>query len=90
MKIYSFDSFTKELIKKHEEAQLKYQEFKQLLKEKNILELKSQLKVIFDKGLGLCFAIDLYLDKPMSKKFSYLEYFTKDYMRCVKALLELT
>lgn len=89
LKIYSFDEFVNELRTKHEEAQIKYNEIKQLLKDKNILELKGQLKSIFDKGLGLCFAIDLYLDKPMSKKFSYMEHFMKDYLRCVKSILEI-
>ena len=86
---YTFDEFITELRKKHEEAQTKYEEVKEILKSKNIIELKGQLKTIFDKGLGLCFATDLYLDKPMSKKFAYMEHFVKDYMRSVKALLEL-
>lgn len=89
LKIYTFEEFISKLRKKHEEAQEKYEEFKEVLKNKNILELKSQLKTVFDKGLGICFATDLYLDKPMSKKFSYMNHFTKDYMGCVKALLEL-
>lgn len=89
LKIYTFEEFIAELRKKHQEAQTKYEEFKEVLKSKNMLELKSQLKTVFDKGLALCFATDLYLDKPMSKKFSYINHFMKDYMRCVKALLEL-
>lgn len=89
LKIYTFDEFITELRKEHEKAQKEYEEVKELLKSKNIVELKEQLKKVFDKGLGLCFAIDLYLDKPMSKKFEYMKRFMNNYMECVKALLEL-
>ena len=90
LKIYKFEEFIEELRTKHIEAQTRYSEIKEILKTKNILEIKSQIKTIFDGGLGICFATDLYLDKPMSKKFEYLSHFTRDYTKSVKSLLELT
>jgi len=88
-KIYTMEEFIKELNQKHEQAQEKYDEIKTVLNSKKIIELKGQIKTILDKGLIICFATDLYLDKPMSKKFKYLEKTTKNYMESVKALLTL-
>ncbi len=90
LKIYEFEKFIQELRTKHLEAQTRYNQIKEILKTKNILEIKSQIKSIFDSDLGICFATDIYLDKPMSKKFEHLNQFTRDYTKCVKALLELT
>ncbi|HOZ54432.1 MAG TPA: patatin-like phospholipase family protein [Clostridia bacterium] len=90
LKIYKFEEFIEELRIKHVEAQTRYNKIKEILKSKNILEIKSQIKTIFDGDLGICFATDIYLDKPMSKKFEHLNHFTRDYTKCVKALLELT
>lgn len=88
-KAYTFDEFVKELSEKHVEAKEKYEKVKHVLQEKNITKLKENIDTIFNEKLGICFVTDLYLDRPMSKKFDYLRNFIEDYMNSVEALLEL-
>ena len=88
-KAYTFAEFLEELAKKHSEAKEKYEQIKYVLQEKNIAKLKENIHEIFNNNLGICFVTDLYLDKPMSKKFDYLRNFIQDYMESVEALLEL-
>lgn len=88
-KAYSFEEFIEELVKKHNEAKEKYQNMKHLSKEKNRIKLKENIDRIFNDNLGICFVTDLYLDKPMSKRFDYLRKFIEDYVDSVEAILEL-
>ena len=88
-KAYSFEEFIEELIKRHNEAKEKYQNLKHLSKEKNRIKLKENIDRIFNDNLGICFVTDLYLDKPMSKRFDYLRKFIEDYVDSVEAILEL-
>lgn len=88
-KAYSFEEFIEELIKRHNEAKEKYQNLKYLSKEKNRIKLKENIDRIFNDNLGICFVTDLYLDKPMSKRFDYLRKFIEDYVDSVEAILEL-
>ena len=86
---YEFEEFIKILNEKHKEAEKKYDKIKNSLHLKNLLELKNEINSIFDKGLGICFVTDMYLNKPMSKKFEYLKRFIQDYMQAMRSLLEL-
>lgn len=88
-KAYKFEEFIEELIQKHNEAKEKYKNMKHLSQEKNIAKLKENIDTIFNDNLGICFVTDLYLDKPMSKRFDYLRNFIQDYVDSVEALLEL-
>lgn len=88
-KEYEFEEFIRELKTKHLSAQRKYNEIKKTLKTGSIIELKSKLRRIFNKGLGLCFVMDMYQNKPMSKKFDYLKRFLQDYTIATKAMLEM-
>ena len=88
-KSYEFEEFIEELFRVHSEAKEKYEKMKYVLQEKNIVKLKDNIHDIFNDKLGICFVTDLYLDKPMSKKFDYLGNFIQDYLDSVEALLEL-
>jgi len=88
-KAYIFEEFIEELVKKHNEAKEKYKNMKHLSKEKNIIKLKENIDKIFNENLGICFVTDLYLDKPMSKRFDYLRKFIEDYVDSVEAIIEL-
>ena len=52
-------------------------------------EIGKRLNKLFDKGLGICIAKDLYLDRPASKISNYMFNFVKDYIVAAKALIEL-
>lgn len=88
-KEYRFEEFIQLLKEKHGKAEQKYIKLKSKLNLKNIFELKDEINNIFDKGLGLCFITDIYLDRPMSKKFTYLKHYIKDYSLAVNAVLEM-
>ncbi len=88
-KAYHFKEFIRELNHRHQEAKDKYVELKNKLHVKYIRELKGKIKNIFNGGMGICFATDMYLERPMSKRFAYLNDFTEDYIESVEALLEL-
>ena len=88
-KAYNFEEFIAEIVKKHNEAKEKYKNMQYLSKEKNIIKLKENIDRIFNENLGICFVTDLYLDKPMSKRFDYLRKFIEDYVDSVEAILEL-
>ena len=88
-KPYKFEEFIEELIQRHNEAKEKYKQLQHLSEEKNIAKLKANVETMFKEKLGICFVTDVYLDKPMSKRFDYLRYFIQDYVDSVAALLEL-
>lgn len=88
-KPYKFEEFIEELITKHNEAKEKYENRKHLSQEKNRGKLKENVDAIFKENLGICFVTDIYLDRPMSKRFDYLRHFIQDYVYSVEALLEL-
>ena len=82
---YTFEEFITELSQKHTEAEELYEK----LKKENIIQIGKRLNKLFDKGLGICIAKDLYLDKPASRISNYLFNFVKDYIVSAKALIEL-
>lgn len=88
-KAYKFEEFIEEVVRKHEEAKTKYEKMKDQLQEKNVKKLRETINTIFNENLGICFVTDVYLDKPMSKRFDYLRNFIQDYVDSVEALLEL-
>ena len=82
---YTAEEFLTELDRKHRIAKIKYDAFKK----DNILQLGKAFKNLFDGGLGICIAKDLYMDKPASKLSNYMLNFLKDYHVAAKAILEL-
>ena len=88
-KEYKFEEFLKELKTKHLKAQRRYEEIRKDLKTGSIIHLKSKISKIFGKGLGLCMVMDMYQNRPTSKKFDYLNAFIQDYILSAKAMLEL-
>lgn len=84
-KEYTAEEFLKELDRKHRIAKIKYDAFKK----DNILQLGKAFKNLFDGGLGICIAKDLYMDRPASKLSNYMLNFLKDYHVSAKAILEL-
>lgn len=88
-KAYNFEEFIEELARKHNEAKEKYDKMKNQLQEKSVKKLRETINTIFNENLGICFVTDIYLDKPMSKRFEYLGNFIQDYVDSVEALLEL-
>ena len=87
LKTYTFEEFITELRKRHTEAQEKYNKLRKLIRDKSIFNIRG--KKYFDKGLGICFTTDLYLQNPTANKFIYMERFMKDYIKSAKELLEL-
>lgn len=87
LRTYTFEEFITELRKRHTEAQEKYNKLRKLIRDKSIFNVRG--KKYFDKGLGICFTTDLYLQNPTANKFIYMERFMKDYIKSAKALLEL-
>lgn len=88
-KAYNFKEFIQELHEKHINKQKEYLEVKKTINIKNILNIKENINTIFNGGFGVCFAYDVYMDKPMSKKFSYLKHFIEDYLESAISLIEL-
>ncbi len=82
---YTFEEFVQELMERHLEAEKTYAK----MKKTNIIQIGKRLNKLFDKGLGICIAKDLYLDRPASKISNYLLNFVKDYIVAAKALIEL-
>lgn len=82
---YTFEEFIEELNKKHLEAEKTYEK----IKNTGIIQIGKKLNQLFDKGLGICIAKDLYLDRPASKVSNYLFNFVKDYIVAAKAIIEL-
>lgn len=82
---YTFEEFIRELMERHLEAEKRYAK----MKKTNIIQIGKRLNKLFDKGLGICIAKDLYLDRPASKISNYLLNFVKDYIVAAKALIEL-
>ena len=88
-KLYTFEEFINELSEKHNKAKNDYELLKKKLHEKSIPVLKENLSKIFDGGMGICFTMDRYMNKPISKKNTYLKKFLQDYFDSMDALLEL-
>ena len=88
-KPYTFEEFIKELSKRHLDAKEKYTNLKSKFHVKYFPEFKGKINTIYNGGMGICFVMDIYTDKPMSKKFAYLKNFIQDYLESVEALLEL-
>lgn len=82
---YTFEEFIQELNKRHLEAENIYQK----AKDANLIQIGKNFSKLFDKGLGICIAKDLYLDRPASKISGHLFHFLKDYVVSAKAILEL-
>lgn len=82
---YTFEEFVQDLMERHLEAEKTYAK----MKKTNIIQIGKRLNKLFDKGLGICIAKDLYLDRPASKISNYLLNFVKDYIVAAKALIEL-
>ena len=72
-------------MERHLEAEKRYTK----IKDANLLQIGKRLNKLFDKGLGICIAKDLYLDRPASKISNYMFNFVKDYRVAAKALIEL-
>lgn len=83
---YTFEEFINELYKRHRDAERRYNRIKN---DNNILKIGKQLKILFDKGLGICIVNDLYMNRPSSKLSNYLLNFVKDYRLAAKSLIEL-
>ena len=84
-KEYRFEEFIQELRNRHLEAEKTYVK----IKDTNLFQIGKKLNKLFDKGLGICLAKDLYLDRPASKLSNYMFNFVKDYIVAAKALIEL-
>ena len=84
-KEYIFEEFIQELRNRHLEAEKTYVK----IKDTNLFQIGKKLNKLFDKGLGICLAKDLYLDRPASKLSNYMFNFVKDYIVAAKALIEL-
>ena len=82
---YTFEEFITELNDRHLEAENTYAN----MKKDNLIQIGKKLNKLFDKGLGICIAKDLYMDRPASKISNYLFNFVKDYIVAAKALIEL-
>ena len=82
---YTFEEFTTELMKKHLEAEQTFEK----MKKENLIQIGKRLNKLFDKGLGICIAKDLYMDRPASRVSNYLFNFVKDYIVAAKAIIEL-
>lgn len=82
---YTFEEFITELNERHLKAEKNFEK----IKEDNLIQIGKKLNKLFDKGLGICIAKDLYLDRPASKVSNYLFNFVKDYLVAAKALIEL-
>ena len=84
-KEYTFEEFIQELRNRHLEVEKTYVK----IKDTNLFQIGKKLNKLFDKGLGICLAKDLYLDRPASKLSNYMFNFVKDYIVAAKALIEL-
>ena len=84
-KTYTFEEFIQELRNRHLEAEKTYVK----IKDTNLFQIGKKLNKLFDKGLGICIAKDLYLDRPASKLSNYMFNFVKDYIVAAKAIIEL-
>ena len=82
---YTFEEFIKELYERHMEAERIYNKMKKI----SLVQIGKRLNRLFDKGLGICIAKDLYMDRPASKISNYLFNFVKDYIVSAKAIIEL-
>lgn len=59
------------------------------MKKANLIQLGKNINKLFDKGLGICIAEDLYMNRPASKISNHLFNFVKDYIVAAKAIIEL-
>jgi len=82
---YTFEEFITELNKRHAEAEQTFEK----IKKENLIQIGKRLNKLFDKGLGICIAKELYMDRPVSKVSNYLFNFVQDYILAAKALIEL-
>jgi len=82
---YTFEEFITELNKRHLEAEQTFEK----IKNENIIQIGKRLNKLFDKGLGICIAKELYMDRPASRMSNYLFNFVQDYIGAAKALIEL-
>lgn len=82
---YTFEEFITELNKRHADVEQTFEK----IKKENLIQIGKRLNKLFDKGLGICIAKDLYMDRPASKVSNYLFNFVQDYIIAAKALIEL-
>lgn len=88
-KAYKMEEFINVLYKKHRKTKKKYEIMKEDWIKRKIGNWKKDLDNLVEDEFSICFATDLYLDRPFSKKISYLKKFMKHYLVSVEALLEL-
>lgn len=86
---YEMDEFLNLLYKTHKKTKEKYEVIKDDLIKKHIKNWKKNLESIFEDEYLICFATDLYLEKPFSNKIRYAKKFLGNYIESVKALIEL-
>lgn len=88
-KEYTFEEFIQLLNKKNKQAKKDYQKVKRSWKDLKIKTLKENVETIIDGELSICLATELYLEKPGSKKFSYLKKILRSHFESAEALMEL-
>lgn len=86
---YTFEEFINLLYKKHKNAKKDYQKVKKSWQENKVKNLKENIETIMDGELSICLATDLYLEKPMSKRFAYLKKVLRSHFESAEALMEL-
>ena len=86
---YNMHEFLELLYTKHKKTQEKYEIIKDDLIKKKKKNWKKNLESIFENEYSICFATDLYLERPFSKKIRYAKKFLKSYIESVEALIEL-
>lgn len=88
-KIYTMKSFLNELLEKQEQAEKKYQMIKTNFDPfKEVRKLKTLIKMI-DKGLGLCFFMDIVSRQPIYRTMKIVNEVFSDYIAAGDAMIEL-
>lgn len=86
-KIYSYDEFLNELLKRHKEAEEKYLKLKnKFVFKKIITEIKDTFSLI-NKGFGICLFKDIIKESSNNNKL--INNLFSDYINSAKAIIEL-
>lgn len=87
--IYTSKEFLNELLKRHRKATKNYNNLRNKLDLKKMLNGGKGIKKIINKGLGLCLVIDMINNKPAFRNIKVINKLFSTYFKAADSLIEL-
>ncbi len=89
-KVYTYEEFIKTLLKRHNEAEQRYNKIKEKIETKKIMKYYKEITEMIDKGLGICLLMSLILEQPSIRNSKMINKSFSKYLEAAEAMIELT